>query len=146
MKKTILFYYSVHHGNTQKLAEAAKARLGATIVRLPCKEMPDVRNYELVGVLSGIYLAEFGKPILALIDSLDLTGKTCCAAYTCGSPFGKYGEKVEARLSGKGAQVLPGFSCRGYDTFGLLKWIGGIARKHPNAADVDAFVRYLEAL
>jgi flavodoxin len=49
MKKTIIFCYSIHHGNTRKIAEAGKERCGAELIMLPCVEPPDLRAYELVG-------------------------------------------------------------------------------------------------
>lgn len=78
MKKTVIFCYSIHHGNTKKLTEAVKERCGAEIVMLPCKELPDLGNYELVGFASGIYMSDFGRPMLELADKLKgLNGKDC---------------------------------------------------------------------
>jgi flavodoxin len=65
MRKTILFCHSVHHGNTKKLAEAAGLRLGATVVTLPAAKAPDLREYERIGFLSGIYMGDFGKDVYA---------------------------------------------------------------------------------
>ncbi len=146
MKKTILFCHSVHHGNTRKLAEAARTRLGATVVALPCAEIPDLGAYERIGFLSGIYKGDFGKGVYALLDRLNLEGKTCFAAYTCGASAGAYDKKIVSRLSEKGARVLEGFHCRGYDTFGPFKLVGGIAKGRPNEEDVDGFLHFLEKL
>ena len=38
----------------------------------------------------------------------------------------------------KGFQLVAEFSCRGYDTYGLLKLVGGIAKNRPNARDLAA--------
>lgn len=37
----------------------------------------------------------------------------------------------------KGCPVLGEFSCKGYDTFGPFKLVGGIAKGHPNATDLE---------
>ena len=43
-----------------------------------------------------------------------------------------------AEIAGeKRCPVLGEFSCRGYDTFGPFKLVGGIAKGHPNARDLE---------
>ncbi len=50
------------------------------------------------------------------------------------------GAKAHSRLKGKieskGYKVIGEFNCAGFDTFGLLKLIGGIKKGRPNAEDL----------
>jgi flavodoxin len=136
MKKAILFYYSIHHGNTKKIAEAIARKFSITLLRVPLEEKVDLDEYDLVGFASGIYRSRFGRPMCELIDSLDkLGGKDCFTIYTCGAPGGAFDGEFHKKLKNKGARIAGGFHCRGYDTFGPFKLVGGIAKGHPNKAD-----------
>jgi len=146
MKNTILFYYSVHHGNTKKIVKALEARFGITLVRVPCDELPSLEAYGLVGFASGVYMSEFGKPLLDLANRLQLEGKDCFTLYTCGAVSGKYDGRFVKLLESKGANVVGRFHCRGYDTFGPFKLVGGIAKDRPDEADVADAIRFFEKL
>ncbi len=147
MKKAVLFCYSVHHGNTRKVADALAERLPVRVVGVPVREEVNLSEYELVGFASGIYMSAFGKPVDALIDSLPgLEGKRCFTLYTCGATGGNFDGAVRARLTARGAVDAGGWHCRGFDTFGPFKLIGGIAKGHPDEKDLEsaaAFVRPL---
>jgi len=147
MKKAVLFYYSVHHGNTKKIAEAIAGQFDVTLVRVPVKETIDLDEYDLVGFASGIYMSEFGKPIRELAGSLEkLGGKDCFTIYTCGAAAGKFDGGFQKRLTGRGARIAGGFHCRGYDTFGPFKLVGGIAKGRPNKADEARAVAFFSDL
>ncbi len=146
MKKAILFYYSVHHGNTEKIVKALETRFDVTMVRVPCDALPSLDEFELIGFASGVYMSEFGKPLIALANQLQLKGKDCFTIYTCGAVSGKYDESFTDMLKTNDANVVGRFHCRGYDTFGPFKLVGGIAKGHPNDADVDAVIRFFETL
>ncbi len=147
MKKMILFYYSVHHGNTRKIAEAVKERCGAELVSVPCREIPDLREYELVGFASGIYSSAFGRPIIELAEKLEgIEGKDCFVMYTSGAASDSLDQQFVRLLEEKGARVIGRFNCRGFDTFGPFKLIGGLRRGHPDHEDIEAAVRFCERL
>ena len=147
MKKAILFYYSIHHGNTKKVAEAVASKLSVDLVRIPAREPVSLEGYDLVGFASGIYMSEFGKPMQKFVESLPaLSGKHCFTMYTCGALRGALAEGFEALLKSKGAEIAGGWHCRGFDTFGPFKLIGGLAKGRPNEADLESAVQFAEAL
>jgi flavodoxin len=147
MKKTMIFCYSVHHGNTRKIAEAVKERCGAQLVMLPCAQLPDLRDYELVGFASGIYMSAFGRPMIELADQLSgLDGKDCFTMYTSGAASDKLDLSFVQKLESKGAHVTARFNCRGFDTFGPFKLIGGLRKGHPDNKDIEAAVGFCESL
>ena len=143
MKKAILFCYSFHHGNTKKVAEAVCARYGIRLVSVPVKEEFNLAEYELVGFASGIYMSDFGKPIREFASALEgLEGKECFTLFTHGAPKGAYDQAFIDLLTKKGAQIAGRFGCRGFDTFGPFKLVGGIAKGHPGNGDVAEAVTY----
>lgn len=54
---------------------------------------------------------------------------------TSGQGKTKYNGFVEQKLKEKGFNVVGSFACKGYDTFGPFKLIGGIAKGRPNDKD-----------
>ena len=47
----------------------------------------------------------------------------------------------------RGCRVLGSFACKGYDTYGLFKYIGGISKSHPSHEDLEEakeFVRNID--
>jgi len=147
MKKTIIFCYSVHHGNTQKIADAVHDHCGIDLIMLPYKEQPDLQKYDLVGFASGIYMSNFGCPIVELIDSLEgLDKKDCFTIYTSGASSDKLDKEFVKKLKNRGANVAGRFSCRGFDTFGPFKLVGGIRKGHPNSQDIEEAISFCENL
>ena len=49
-------------------------------------------------------------------------------------------------IAGKSCQLLGTYGCRGFDTFGPLKLIGGIAKGHPDERDVKGAVEFFERI
>ncbi len=147
MKKAVLFCYSYHHNNTLKVAEAVSAALPVRVVSVPVREEVDLRDYDLIGFASGVYFSEFGKPVERFIDSLEgLSGKRCFTLCTHGAPNGEFGRNIQEKLRMKGAEVAGGWDCRGFDTYGPFKMIGGIAKSRPNEKDLAGAVSFVESL
>lgn len=147
MKKAILFCYSFHHGNTKKVAEAVCARYGIRHVSVPVKEAFNLAEYELVGFASGIYMSDYGKPIREFASSLNgLEGKECFTLFTHGAPKGAYDQAFVDLLMKKGVKIAGRFGCRGFDTFGPFKLIGGLAKGHPDNDDIAEAVTYFGEL
>ena len=67
---------------------------------------------------------------------------------TRGSPRGgSHHAALKRKLEEKGLTVVGEFSCRGFDTYGLMKLVGGIARGRPNEQDLrdaEGFAKALE--
>jgi flavodoxin len=147
MKKAVILYYSIHHGNTKKVVEAVSEQLSVDLVRIPTHEPVNLEGYDLVGFASGVYMSEFGKPIQRFVqENGDLSGKACFTLYTCGAPKGEYAVAFEDLLRAKGANIVGGWHCRGFDTFGPFKLIGGLAKGRPNEADLAGAVAFVEKL
>ena len=42
--------------------------------------------------------------------------------------------------------IIGKFGCKGYDTFGPFKLVGGIAKDHPDEKDLEAAVSFVAGL
>ena len=66
--------------------------------------------------------------------------------YTSGAENENYGKEVESIIREKNCTYLGKYSCRGYDTFGPFKLIGGIQKNHPTEAEIEGAVKFFENL
>lgn len=74
MSKCIIFYVSQHHQNTEKLLkQAIGGEPLAELVPLTDAPLPDLSQYSLIGLASGVYM---GEPHAAILAFLENTGKT----------------------------------------------------------------------
>ncbi|WP_252210434.1 hypothetical protein [Blautia faecis] len=55
-------------------------------------------------------------------------------------------KSIEQILNKKHASVEGKFGCKGYDTFGPFKLVGGIAKGHPDDKDIQYAVEFVKDL
>jgi flavodoxin len=134
--KALVVCISVHHGNTEKIAASIARALGAEL-RKP-KEVESIQEYGLIGFGSGIYYWRHHKALLNLVDRLpDSRGKRVFIFSTSGIIV-KWllHRSLKKRLLKKGFDIVGEFFCKGFDTNGPLKLIGGINKGRPNETDI----------
>ena len=135
--KTVICYYSRHHGNTRKVLEAMAEEGAVDLVDVTTRQSVRLEEYDCIGFASGIYGFEFQKAVVEFARQYLPQGKPVFFVYTYGAAKGT-GAKALTEIAGeKGCPVLGEFSCRGYDTFGPFKLMGGIAKGHPDAQDLE---------
>lgn len=144
--KTAIVYCSTHHGNTKKLVDAIAARYDVTCIDAAQTQAYDLADYDLIGFASGIYFSKFHKSVLQFAQQNLPAHKRVFFLYTCGAEKDTYTKAIEAAARQKDAQIAGSFGCLGYDTYGPFRLVGGIAKGHPDAADLDAAVRFYEGL
>jgi flavodoxin len=137
--KTLVIYQSMHHGNTKKIAKVIARVFGSQPVGFDEVGKIIIDNYDLIGFGSGIYLGGHHKPLIKYVEGLPELKKKVFLFSTAGFPLMKaaYHLDMKVKLQGKGAKILGEFSCRGYDTYGPYKLIGGINRGRPNMEDLE---------
>ena len=136
--KTLIIYESVHHGNTEKIAKAMAGILEADLLKPDEIDAKILLEYDLIGFGSGIYFGKHHKRLLAFIDSLPkLNKKAFIFSTKGGTPTWLNHKKLKKKLSEKGFDIVKEFSCKGFDTFGMLKYIGGINKNRPNEEDLE---------
>jgi flavodoxin len=146
--KTLIVCVSTHHGNTKKVADAMAGVLHADVV-IPGEVTADaLADYDIIGFGSGIAYGKHYTNLLEFVDSLPTLHREAFIFSTRGArSLRSYHQALKEKLIAKGCEVIGEFSCRGFDTYGPAKIIGGIARGRPNEQDLrDAqdFARTLE--
>ncbi len=149
--KTLIIYFSLHHGNTEKVAKAMANVLDADLLRVEQVDINMLAEYDLIGFGSGVYFGKFHKSLLELVDKLPrLENKRTFIFSTSGLrkiPFiHDFAKPLKGKLKQKGLNIVGEFSCRGFDTSQAAKIIGGINRGRPDEKDLkqaEIFARSL---
>jgi hypothetical protein len=69
-------------------------------------------------------------------------GKNVFLMYTCGKLGQDFAKSIKNTLSLKRCNILGTYYCKGYDTYGPLKLIGGINKKNPTEDEIQGAVRF----
>ena len=144
--KTILIYESTHHGNTKKLVDAVAKRYGIRTATVEEAAAMDLSAYDRIGIASGVAFGKFYEATERFMDNSLPKGKDVFFLYTCGNDSGKYANSVSAKARARDCRVLGVYGCRGFDTFGPFKLIGGIAKGHPTQSEIDGAVEFYGSL
>lgn len=136
--KVLIIYYSVHHNNTEKVAKAISEVLDAKLERVSDVDANSVSEYDLVGFGSGIYFSKHHAALLHIVDKLPILKKKVFIFSTRGIGItGVYHRALKEKLLKKKCDIIGDFSCKGFNTYGPFKLIGGINKGRPNEKDLE---------
>lgn len=145
--KTVIIYYSRHHGNTKKLLDAiGAADHSVTLIDVTKQPDADLSPYDRIGFASGIYFSSFAKQIISFADAHLPENKDVFYIYTHGAPIGGFLKSIREIAEKKHCREVGKYHCFGYDTFGPFKMVGGIAKGHPDQKEIEAAVRFYQGL
>ncbi|MBC8485646.1 MAG: flavodoxin family protein [Candidatus Cloacimonetes bacterium] len=144
--KTLLIYVSIHHGNTEKIVKAMAEVLDAKLAKPQELEINIVTNYELIGFGSGIYHRKHHESLFKLLEKLPMQKNKKAFILTTSGTNKDYNKPLKDKLQEKGFDIVGEFSCKGFDTWGPFKIIGGINRRSPNEQDLKNARKFAEEL
>lgn len=137
--KSIVIYESIHHNNTEKIAKILADEIDAELVNVRnfADYHKNLDDHDSVGSGSGIYYGKTHKNIKKFIETTEhVDNQKTFIFTTSGRSKDEYNEKFENLLSSKGFNVIANFTCKGFDTFGPFKLVGGINKGRPNEKDL----------
>ena len=144
--KTAILYYSNHHGNTKKILDAIAAECEVTLIDVTKAKDQDLSGYDRIGLASGIYFSSFAQQIVDYAERNLPEGVPVFFIYTHGAPKGGFLTGIRAVTGKKHCQELGVYHCKGFDTFGPFKMVGGIAKGHPTDEELRAAVEFYKGL
>lgn len=100
----------------------------------------------MIGFASGIYYSKFHKSVLQFAEQHLPRMKKVFFIYTYGVKKKGYTEAITKAVDLKGADILGEYGCYGFNTFGPFKLIGGIAKGHPDQAELAGAVEFFEGI
>jgi flavodoxin len=143
MKKCLIIYHSYHHGNTEKIASAMAEASAAKLCKAEEVKGKNLDDFEIIGFGAGIAMGKYYDQLLKAVDGLSLSGRTVFVFSTSGEGKASYNTPLMEQLKKMGANVVGDFACKGFDTVGPLKLVGGISKGHPDEADIDAAKKFI---
>jgi flavodoxin len=139
-----IIYASVHHGNTKKVVEAIAKECNVELIDATQVREKDLRGYDAIGFASGIYYSKFHQSVLNFASvNLPQDKKVF---YICTNGGNASYKSIEEIAKLKNAIEIGRFSCKGYDTFGPFKLVGGLAKGHPDENDLKNAVEFFKGL
>lgn len=145
--KTAIIFYSSHHGNTRKLVDAIKAAdASVTTVDVFAGETADLSEFDVIGIASGIYGANFSKDIIAYADKNLPEGKKVFFLFSSSMNLKSFTKSIRKVTDAKNCEVLGQYGCTGYDSFGPFKLVGGVGKGHPDQKEIEGAVDFYKSL
>lgn len=145
MSKTAVVYASVHHNNTKKLVDAIAAKHEVDLIDATSVAEKDLNEYDVIGFASGVYAGSFHQSILNFAKVNLPEQKKVFFIFSSAMPK-DFTKSITKAIEGKQAKVLGSFGCRGYNTFGPFKLVGGTSKGHPDETDLANVVKFYEEL
>ena len=142
--KTAIIYASVHHGNTKKIIDEIAKTNEVDLIDATQVTEKELSCYDLIGFASGVYYGKFHQTVLNFALANLLANKNVFLICTCGGSAAF--QSIEEVVKSKQGKVVGKFSCKGYDTFGPFKLIGGIAKGHPDDKDLADAVTFYKGI
>lgn len=136
--KILIIYISVHHQNTKQVATVMAEELEADLVTVDQAQSRPLAEYDLIGFGSGIFFGNHHKTLLGFVGSLpEFWGKQAFIFSTSGRGGTGLHAALRELLADRGFLIAGEFSCKGWDSWGPLKLVGGINKGRPDAEDLE---------
>jgi len=143
----VIIYTSVHHHNTEKVARAMAGALDAEVVRTADATEETVTSADLVGIGSGIYFGTHHKGLLAFAERLPMKRDGRAFIFsTSGNGSMRSHRRLRALLSARGYEIVGEFACKGWDSYSVLRLVGGINKGRPNGEDLERAATFASGL
>lgn len=130
--RTIILYASRHHGNTKKLVDAiveAHPEIDTLDVKaLGKNEYPNLHEYHLIGVATGIYYSEIDKDMARVLTNVLQPQDKVFGLMTYGGKNKWYGKDIDGICRMRQAIFMGVYGCPGFDTWGPFK-LAGVSKR-----------------
>ena len=144
--KTVIVYVSTHHGNTKKLLDAIAGQYPVDLVDAVAEKEADLSGYSRIGIASGVAFGKYYPQMLSFLEKNLPENKDVFFMHTAGDPRESHVNSAKRIASERNCRCLGVFFCKGFDTFGPFKLVGGLNKRHPDEADVRDALRFYREL
>ena len=134
--KTANIYFSKQHQKTKKLVDAIAAKNEVTLIDAMVQTEADLSDFDVIGLASGITFGKYYPKLLAFIENNLPENKKVFYIHTAGDPRAGQNSAAKAIADARGCETLGTYFCKGFDTYGPFKLIGGIAKGHPTSEEI----------
>ena len=146
MAKTAIVFASRHHGNTRKMVEKIAEKLDVKLINALQEKNVDLSAYDFIGFASGIDFGTFYDCIYQWMKQNLPEKKRVFFLYTCARLSSRITQTMRTEASKKGTLILGEYGCKGFNTYGPWKLIGGMNKNHPTEKECDEAVRFVKMI
>ena len=145
-QKTVIIYASNHHGNTYKLVKAISDRHKIRTINANQIPVANLQKYDVIGFASGIDFGKFYKVIEDFAQDNLPNEKQVFFLYTCAMKRKGFTDSMKKIALEKNSLILGEYGCKGYNTYGPWKIIGGMNKNHPTETEIMSAIEFYEKL
>ena len=144
--RSVIVYASTHHGNTKKVVDAIANECELELVDATKVHEKDLREYDLIGFASGIFFTKFSEQVLNFARVNLPANKNVFFIATAGNPIKGNFNSIAVIVKDKKCSEVGRFQCKGFDTYGPFKLVGGIQKGHPDETELKEAVDFYKGL
>ncbi len=144
--KSVIIYASTHHGNTKKVVEAIAGECDVELIDATKVHEKELSEYDLIGFASGIFYAKFSEQVLKFARENLPGNKDVFFIATAGNPINLNFNSIADIAKAKNCKEVGRYQCKGFDTFGPFKLVGGIQKGHPDELELKAAVDFYKGI
>lgn len=143
-KKIVIIYASTHHRNTYKLVKAISDKYPIDIIDATQESNVNLQDYDVIGFASGIDFGKFYETIETIAKEKLPMEKKVFFLYTCAKDRRGFTDSIREIATEKNADILGEYGCKGFNTYGPWKAIGGMNKNHPTKDEIGQAVAFFE--
>lgn len=143
-KKIVIIYASTHHGNTYKLVKAISEKYHIAIIDATQESAGNLQDYDVIGFASGIDFGRFYATVEKFAKENLPVEKKVFFLFTCAKVRKGFTDSIREITTRKNAVVLGEYGCKGFNTYGPWKAIGGMNKNHPTEEEICHAVAFFE--
>lgn len=143
-KRIVIIYASTHHGNTYKLVKAISEKYNIDTIDATQESVADLQAYDVIGFASGIDFGKFYETVEIFAKKNLLIEKKVFFMYTCAKVRKGFTDSIREITTQKNAVILGEYGCKGFNTYGPWKVIGGMNKNHPTEDEINKAVEFFE--
>ena len=144
--KSVIIYASTHHGNTKKVVETIAAEHEIELIDATKVHEKELSEYDLIGFASGIFFMKFSEQVLNFARKNLTENKKVFFIATAGNPIELNFKSIADIAKEKHCEEVGRFQCKGFDTYGPFKLVGGIPKGHPDEDELKAATMFYQGL
>ena len=146
MEKAVIVYASTHHGNTRKLVDAILEVYNVEQIDAEVQYKADLSEYDLIGFASGIDFGKFYDSVEQFLKVNLPENKKVFFLYTCAKVSDRFTKTMREEACRKSAILMGEYGCRGYNTYGPWKLVGGMNKNHPTKEEIEGAVEFYRSV
>ena len=102
--------------------------------------------YDTIGFASGIDFGKFYSSVEKFLENNLPENKKVFFIFTCARVSARFTSTIKEKAKKKNAQIIGEFGCKGYNTYGPWKIVGGMNKNHPSDKELKSVIQFFHSI